>query len=79
MLPISLSDAELAEVLALAAGVPIDRRGAFLQAVADALSQYPEDARDVGLIHEAAEMQKPRPMPPPPRPPRPPAPPPWRV
>jgi hypothetical protein len=43
----------------LAAGVPVVHREAFLQSVCNALAQYPEDSRGVGLLHrEAAKLQR---------------------
>jgi len=59
MSPFSLSDDELSHLMTLAACVPVDHRDAFLTAVADALSKYPEDCRGVGLLHrEAAKLQR---------------------
>jgi hypothetical protein len=56
MPPFSLSDDELDQVMSLAQAVPVEQRDGFLQAVADALSQYPECARGPGLIHREARM-----------------------
>ncbi len=58
MPPFSLSDTELDELTSLAAAIPIEHRDGFLHAVADAIAQYPEDARGPGLLHrEAAKLQ----------------------
>ena len=59
MSPFSLSDSELDELTSLAAAIPIEHRDEFLQAVADAVAQYPEDGRGPGLMHrEAARLQR---------------------
>jgi hypothetical protein len=54
MPPFSLSDDELAEITTLAACVPIEHRASFLQAVADAITQYPKDGRGPGLMLRVA-------------------------
>jgi hypothetical protein len=56
MPPFSLSDDELAEITTLAACVPIEHRASFLQAVAAAVSKYPEGSRGPGLLHREARM-----------------------
>jgi hypothetical protein len=55
MSPFSLSDSELFEIMSLAAGVPRVHRKPFLQAVCDALAQYPESSRGAGLVHREAQ------------------------
>ena len=59
MSPFSLSDDELNQIMSLAAAVPLRHRKSFLRSVCEALAQYPEGARGVGLIHrEAVRLQK---------------------
>ena len=59
MSPFSLSDDELSEIMSLAAGIPPVHRKAFLRSVCEALAQYPESSRGVGLIHrEAVKLQR---------------------
>ena len=44
--------------MSLATAVPVEHRDVFLQAVADAISKYPEGGRGPGLMHrEAAKLQ----------------------
>jgi hypothetical protein len=55
----SLSDGELAQIMSLAAAVPVVHRKSFLREVAAALAAYPEDARGLGTVHrEAARVQR---------------------
>jgi hypothetical protein len=54
----SLSDDELDHVISLASAVPIAARSGFLEAVASALSAYPASARGLGLVREAARLQR---------------------
>jgi hypothetical protein len=57
MSPISFSDSELDLLLVLAQPLAPSQRDAFLQAVAEALAQYPE--RGDGLTHKiGVELQQ---------------------
>ena len=59
MSPFSLSDFEFDELTNIAAAIPVEHRDGFLQAVANAISEYPEDGRGPGLLHrEAAKLQR---------------------
>ena len=58
-MPFSLSDDELDQILGLAAAIPHRHRKAYLRDVANALSQYPQECRGVGLVHrEAMHIQR---------------------
>src|SRR5262249_42704855 len=57
VMPLSLSDHELDQLLGLAQPVPVSRRREFLEAVSGALQDYPD--RGPGLLHRmAATLQQ---------------------
>jgi hypothetical protein len=56
MPPLALTDSELDAVLAAARPLPVDRRDAFLQSVADALKRYAE--LGPGVVHRVCADQQ---------------------
>jgi hypothetical protein len=54
MPPLSLSDQELEIVTRMAEPVAFNMRREYLQAVAEALSQYPQAEIGVGAVHQVA-------------------------
>ena len=54
MTPLSLSDAEMEVVTRMAEPIAFNMRREYLQAVAEALAQYPQAEIGVGTVHQVA-------------------------